>query len=154
LGELAYNEDLLVFREAAPADRYQKLIGIINGQIMQLMADQTEAMPYIGSALLDAFQARVDQLTRYGEAAATFQRQHDEDATALPAARTLADSLTVGQAINAHTSAMALPLARGKAHYDLGQLRRLVTAVQADNPLLAYEYASPDVGIGLPQTDL
>src|SRR5262249_10099641 len=114
------------------------------------MADQTEAMPYIGSALLDAFQDRINELKRFGEKTTVFQAQHDDDARALAAARTLADYLTVGQAINKQTSNMVLPYYLGKARHDLAQLRRAIASVQAGSPLLAYEYASLETGIGIP----
>src|SRR5262249_17089237 len=152
--EIQYEADVQVFREAAPSERYQKLVGIIDGQILQLMADQTEAMPYIGSALLDAFQDRINELKRFGEKTTAFQQQHDDDAESLASARTLADYLTIGQAINKQTSDMVLPYYRGKARHDLAQLRRAIAGAQTGNPLLAYEYASLETGIGIPTVTL
>jgi hypothetical protein len=152
--ELEYEDDAQIFRDAAPVERYQKLVGIIDGQILQLMADQTEALPYIGSALLDAFQDRINELKRFGEKTAAFQQQHDDDASALAATKTLADYLTLGQVIDKQTSAMWLPYYRGKTRYDLAQLRRLIASIQAGGPLLAYEYASSETGIGIPAYQL
>jgi hypothetical protein len=153
LGQSEYTADLQAFRDASSADRYQRLTGVIDGQIMQMMADETEALPYIGSAMLDAFQARIDDLTRWGEDAAPFQHQHDQDATALASAKTLADYLTLAQVVNRQTAAMELPLVRGNARNDLRVLRRLIDQVQASNPLTAYEYASDFEGIGIAQAE-
>jgi hypothetical protein len=152
LAQYNYNQDLAAFDAASPPKRYQALVGVIDGQINQLMADQTETMPYIGSTLLDAFQARINLLHTYGENAAAkqFQQEHDGDATLLANARTLADYLTFSQTINQQTNDMTLPLVRGKANYDLNQLKALINTVQAQNPLNAYEYASSNVGIGAP----
>ena len=43
------------------------------------MADQTEALPYIGKALLGGLQTRANLLLQYGDQpdAATVQQQHD-----------------------------------------------------------------------------
>ena len=73
------------------------------------MADQAEATPYVGAALLDSFQARIDLLKSYGQNTTKFQQQHDEDAKALSSAKQLADYLTIGQTINKHISGMDPP---------------------------------------------
>lgn len=148
LGETEYNADVQAFRDASTAARYEKLVGVIDGQIVQMMADQTEALPFIGTAMLDAFQARIDLLHQYGENAKAFQSQHDADTKDLASASALTDYLTLAQVINKQTSAMELPLVRGKARYDLASLRHLIDTAQAQNPLSAYEYASGDVGVG------
>lgn len=148
LGETEYARDVQVLASASSAARYVTLSGEIDGQMMQLLADQTEAMPYIGSTILAAFQARIDLLRQYGENTSDFQRQHDQDARELSAAHALADYLTLAQVINTQTGAMDLPLLRGAASYDLRTLRQLIAHAQAQNPLNAYEYANADVGVG------
>ncbi len=148
MGEAEYTLDVQALSDASSAARYVKLASVIEGQIMQLLADQTEAMPYIGSTMLDAFQARIDLLHQYGESAGGLQRQHDQDARELAAAHSLADYLTLAQVINSQTRAMELPLIRGEANYDLRTLQRLIDNAQATRPLNAYEYANADVGIG------
>ena len=79
MGQVEYQQNLDAIRAGLPADRYAKLVEVIDGQIVQLMADQAEATPYVGAALLDSFQARIDLLKTYGQDTATFQQQHDED---------------------------------------------------------------------------
>ena len=150
LSDSEYNADLQAFRDASSADRYQALVGVIDGQIMQLLADQTEALPFIGATMLSIFQSRIDQLNRWGEhsAAKTFQAQHDSDATDLASAKGLADYLTLAQLITKQSNAMVLPWARGQARDDLRQLQEQVNIAMARNPLVAYEYADSNVGIG------
>lgn len=147
-GEQEYEQDVQAFRDAATADRYQKLNDVIDGQVMQLMADQTEALPYIGQTMLSGFQARIDELKAWGEQTADFQQQHDADAADLAQAKSLADYLTIAQRLTTQTNAMALPLVRGKARADLALLRKLVDAEQAIDPTRAYSYADPLEGIG------
>ena len=58
--------------------------------------------------------------------------------------------MTFSQVVDSQTNAMTLPLVRGESFYDLKQLETLINIVQARNPLDAYEYANPQVGIGNP----
>ena len=148
IGETEYTQDLQALGAASSAARYSTLTGVIDGQLMQLMADQTESLPYIGSTMLDAFQARIDLLRQDGERTGNFQRQHDQDAQELAVAHSLADYLTLAQVINQQTTAMELPLVRGQANTDLQTLQKLIENAQLQSPLNAYEYANPDVGIG------
>jgi L,D-transpeptidase catalytic domain len=157
MAQLQYQQDLGTIREAASAGRYAKLAEIIDGQIVQLMADQAEATPYVGAALLDSFQARIDLLHSYGQSTTKFQQQHDADAKALASAKQLADYLTIGQTINKHIGGMTLPLVRGKAHSDYATLARLVdqaAKIQLTNHYdgtkysAAYEYSNPFLGVG------
>ncbi|HEV2404831.1 MAG TPA: L,D-transpeptidase [Ktedonobacterales bacterium] len=154
LGEAEYQQDQQTLAAAVSAQRYQELTNVIDGQITQMMADQTEALPYIGSAMLDAFQERIGLLKQYGQSTGAFQSQHDQDATDLTSAHSLADYLTLAQTVNAQTSAMEFPLVRGKAQYDLQILQSLINTAQAANPLNAYEYASPEEGIGIVQLEI
>ncbi|HKV84589.1 MAG TPA: L,D-transpeptidase [Ktedonobacterales bacterium] len=154
LGEAEYQQDQRTLAAAVTAQRYQELTNVIDGQITQMMADQTEALPYIGSAMLDAFQERIGLLKQYGQSTGNFQSEHDQDAADLGSAHSLADYLTLAQTVNAQTSAMEFPLVRGKAQYDLQALQSLINTAQAANPLNAYEYASPEEGIGIVQLEL
>lgn len=153
IAEAEYNDDLQAFRDAASADHYAKLVGIIDGQVNQLMADRTEALPYIGSAILDAFKARIDLLRQYGDPVDSFQAQYTADLAQFNAAHTLADYLTVAQLINKQTDAMAQPLLRGKTRSDIDTLQKLIDRTQATDQLLAYEYASGEEGIGIVQDE-
>ena len=162
MGQVEYQQNLDAIRAGLPADRYAKLVEVIDGQIVQLMADQAEATPYVGAALLDSFQARIDLLKTYGQDTATFQKQHDDDMAALKAAKGTTDYLQLGQTINQQIDAIALPLLKAKAFSDYTQLQNLVNLVSnirltchldnctypnGDYPA-DYEYLDPWVGIG------
>lgn len=151
--EAAREQDVQIFRDGTTPDHFKRLAGVIDGQTMQLLADQTEAMPYAGSVLLDTFQARIDDLRRFGENADALQRQHDDDARQLAAAKTLADYLTVGQVINRQMDASTDQYWRGRARYDIGELHTAIKDAAAQNPLLVYEYNSGE-GVGIPEGDL
>jgi hypothetical protein len=148
VAQIEYQADLATFRDAASPTRYEHLSLVIDGQINQLVADQTEALPYVGAAVLSTFQARVDLLRTFGEDTGPFQRQHDVFAQELSSAKTLADYVTLSQAINRANEQMTTPLERGQARHDLSILKALVDQTEAMNPLLAYEYADPNRGIG------
>jgi hypothetical protein len=147
-GPAAYTQDVEVFRDAATPDRYDRLGQVIDGQINQLVADRVQAMPYVGQAMLARFQNYIDTLKTFGESTGTFQKQHDDDAKQLASAKNLADYLTLSQIINHQTQQMTLPLIRGKARFELKELRAKIAVYQAQNPLMVYEYADPARGVG------
>ncbi len=151
--QVEYNGDLTIFDNGATAARFRTLVNVIDGQINQLLADQTEAMPYIASALLQTYQSRIADLVRFGVNATGYQAQYTADVATLASARTLADYLTFGQSINGQSNAMALDYVRGKARYDLREVQQVIKQTQAGDPLLAYEYASYE-GIGLTSNEV
>jgi lipoprotein-anchoring transpeptidase ErfK/SrfK len=157
MGQIEYQQNLDAIRAGLPADRYTKLVEVIDGQIVQLMADQAEATPFIGAALLDSFQARIDLLKNYGQNTTTFQQQHDQDVALLKAAKNTTDYLQLGQDVNKQIDAMSLPLLKAKAYSDYAQLQKLVNTVAAiqltskwDGSTYSadYEYSNRWVGIG------
>jgi hypothetical protein len=152
LAQQQYTQDQQAFSDPAAAD-YTALAKVIDGQIMQIMADQTAALPYVSTALLANLQARVDLLHQYGDDAdaATLQRQHDSDAQLLAKATQLTDYLSLAQTINAQTDAMALPLARGQAQHDLATLMALIAqgkGIRIGGYAADYEYADRERGYG------
>lgn len=130
LAQTEYTGDLQAFRAAGSGVFYTQLGQQIDGQIMQLMADQSEAMPYVGAALLNSLKARIDLLASYGQDATTFSQAYAKDASLLPSAHTLADYLSLAQSINGTVADMALPLARGQAYHDLSMYRQLLATTQ------------------------
>jgi hypothetical protein len=147
------SQDQKDFAQATSGFDYARLNTIIDGQITQLMADQTAATPFIAAAMLKTFQTRIDQLRQYNEGvtADAMQQKHDELAKQLGQASKISDDLTVVQRINQQESAMALPFARGQAHHDLDTLMSLIATGQnqkAGGYPVAYEYANRDVGYG------
>jgi hypothetical protein len=77
-----------------------------------------------------------------------FQHEYDTARQELSQATTLADYLTLSQALTQQAQAMTLPFARGRAKNELHQLQIAVDTDESINPLLAYEYADPSRGIG------
>jgi len=158
LGDRMYDQDTQAFRDPSTA-HYAALTGVIEGQVMQIMADQAGALPYVGQSLVAAMQSRVDQLRAAGEAdaAATYQQQHDADAKTLASAHQLGDYLTLAQTINQQTDDMALPLARGQARQDLATFKALIASAQAKRVggyASDYEYADRDRGYGDAQAEV
>jgi hypothetical protein len=159
LAQQFYDKDLQVFDSATSADHYQALTGVIDAQITHVLLDEASAQPYIMPTRLQGFQASIDLLGQYGDTAdaSSFQRQHDQDATQLAAARQLSDYLRLAQTITTQNEAMTPLLIKAKTAYDFTILRRLVDSAQTQtviNPAdhqaypIAPEYADPTVGIG------
>jgi hypothetical protein len=141
-----YDQDLSIFRDAATAERYQSLTGIIDAQIVQSQADAATAQPYIAASLLKSLQARIDLLKQYVggfqgnsqlEAALrhqygnqpspdSFQKQHDDAATKLAAAHQPSDYTAVATIVTQQNTAMTSLLIRSKALYDYKQFDTLV----------------------------
>jgi hypothetical protein len=146
LAQTEYKQDVQAFRAAESASRYQALEEVIDGQIIQLMADQSEGLPYIGNALLNSFQARITLLKSYGDSADAqqFQREHDADAKLLADARSLSDYQKLATTIDSQEASMDLPLIRGKAYADLAQYTAFVNAVYNNIKLAEYDPAEPD----------
>jgi hypothetical protein len=147
------SQDQKDFAQATSGFDYTRLNTIVDGQITQLMADQTAATPFIAAALLKTFQSRIDQLRQYNEGATAdaMQQKHDELSNQLGQASKMTDYLTLVQRINQQESAMALPFARGQAHHDLNTLMSLIATGQnlkAGGYPAAYEYADHDRGYG------
>ncbi len=163
LAQNLYQQDLTAFTNASSSERYKALVEVIDGQITQIEADQTEALPYIGSTLLDQFQASIDLLKTYGQATASYQTLHDEDQRQLKAAKSLGDYLALSQTINQQTAGMTLPLMRGLALQQLNELLNDINYVNANFSQVdpangvaypdAYEYANPYQGGGLVQSE-
>jgi len=159
-----YDQDLLVFRSAATAERYQALTNVIDAQIVQSQADAATAQPYIADAFLKSFQARIDLLKRYGDTAhaTTFQQRHDDAAAKLANAHQPADYSAVTTAITQQNTAMTSLLIRAKARYDYQQFYDLAHQPAVANRMMvnksgydggqsypiAYEYLDPLNGHG------
>ena len=145
LAQAEYSQDLAELRNAVSAARYQALEQIVDGQIIQLMADQSEGLPYIGTAVIQNFQARINLLVQYGDSADAhqFQSEHDADVKLLAAAQTLAQYQHLATTVDSQEAAMALPLIRGKAYADLAQYTAFVNSVYNNIKLAEYDPADP-----------
>jgi hypothetical protein len=137
LGEQEYQDDQASFAKATQIDQLTALQRLIDAQFDQLVADQAATIPFIGTAMLDSFQALIDEAKKYGEDVTTFQQQHDQDASDLKQAQTLPQYLALSERIRSQTNAMQFILTRGKARYDLQTLQTLIGQTDHNND---YEY--------------
>ena len=157
LAQNLYQSDVAAFTAALSASSYNALVDAIDGQITQLEADQTEALPYIGSTLLDLFQGKISLLKSYGGNASPFQAEYDQDVAQFKSATSLADYLALSHTINKQAESMALALNRAGAQHFLQLLATSVAYVNTHDLMLdpangvyypdAYEYSSPFWGL-------
>lgn len=137
LGQQEYRDDLTAFRAASLPAHYQKLQTTISAQMDQLAADQVAAIPFIGSAMLDNYQQLIAQAQTYGVDVTTYQQQLAQDRQDLQNAHTLEAYLTLSTRIQTQTNQMQVVVAKGKANYDLQQLKTLIGQTNINND---YEY--------------
>ncbi|GEM_PF-676602 len=176
LEQYEYNQDVATFQSAAPAAKYHQLVGVIEGQISQLLADQFEAAPYVSATLLQNFQIQISTLQQYcntftlsqfQQASCTslssYQQSYKQDQQALASAKTFAEYLSVDNAITSHSDALTLPLLEGSIFQTFQTFQGLIDATNRDpryqvyDPApgyqgtfhLAYEYSDPQIGIGV-----
>lgn len=145
-----YAEDLRDFRNAFDTSAYQRLQLVIQGQMMQLVADRAEALPYVGAVELSQLRSQIALLATWKQPTASYTRAYDAFAAELGRATTLADYVTLEHGIDQEAAQLALPLAKAQAANALVQLRTLIATVNAENPMFAYEYGS-DLGVGAVQ---
>lgn len=145
LGQQEYNTDLAAFRAASMPDDYTKLAAILSTQIDQLAADQVAAIPSIGKAMLDQFQAQIGQAQTYGEDVTQYQQQLAQDRQDLQNAHTLQQYLDLSARIRSQMSSIQSTLVRAKANYDLNQLQALIGQTDIGND---YEYRDGTDGYG------
>jgi lipoprotein-anchoring transpeptidase ErfK/SrfK len=145
LGQQEYNADLAAFRAASMPDDYTQLSTTLSTQIDQLAADQVAAIPAIGKAMLDQYQAQIGQAQTYGVDVTQYQQQLTQDQQDLKNAQTLQQYLDLSAKIRSQMSSMQTVLIQGKANYDLGQLKALIGQTDYSND---YEYQDGTDGYG------
>ncbi len=141
LGEQEYQNDQKIFSTATLPDQLTELQSLLDAQLEQLVADQTAAIPYVGTAMLQNFQDLIDQAQKYGEDVAVYQQEHDQDLLDLKNAHTLQQYLALSVRIQAQMKSMRFILVRGKARYDLQTLKTLIGQTDYNND---YEYIEGD----------
>jgi len=162
ISQIEYQQDVQTFQAGDAATTYAKLVGVIDGQITQLLADQVEALPYVGSAVLDTFQKDISFLQQNGVDVTSYQEQYAADKQELGSAKKFADYLTLTSQLNGQINDLELPLIKAQGQADLNQLQGLLdyanTIMQVDpaNGLsyhVDYEYSDPINGIGSARQD-
>lgn len=150
LGQQEYQNDRTAFQAASQPDQYKKLIQVISAQQDQLATDQAAAIPLIGGVMLDQFQQLIAQAQSYGEDVSTYEQQLQQDRAELGLIQRASAYLAFATNVRSQMDAVQLVEARGKAHYDLGQLQNLIgmTAIQND-----YEYRDGPDALGDQRTN-
>ncbi len=165
INQVEYQQDVQTFEAGDTASTYTRLVNVIDGQITELLADQVEALPYVGSAVLDTFQKDITFLQQNGVDVSSYQQQYTADKKELASASKFADYLTLTTQLNNQINGMALPLIKAQAESDLNQLQQLVNyanTIQQYDPApgyqgyypIDYEYSDPINGIGSARQDL
>jgi lipoprotein-anchoring transpeptidase ErfK/SrfK len=109
--------DLDSFRQANDPDNYQQLIDQINTQIQASTTLSTQAIPYVGEAKLNQFSASIEQMKQYQVDTTVYQKQLDNDRTALASASSINDYLKVSAQIDNDMQAASIPMLKGQATY-------------------------------------
>jgi hypothetical protein len=137
LGEQEYQDDLAAFRAASLPEHYQKLMNTLAVQLDQLAADQVAAIPFIGAAMLDTFKQLITEAQAYGVNVTPYQQQLDQDRQDLQSAHTLQVYLALSSRIRSQMNGMRGVVIKGKARFDLKQLKELIGTTKFTND---YEY--------------
>ncbi len=133
------------FAQSATAADFERLNTILNAESVGLVTDQTQAIPYLGGALLDDLQSRIALAQNFGENVAPYEKSLAGDRAALAQARTLADYLNLKNTVDAQSKRLNVVLLRGQTRQDLTQLRELL-AYCSQHKIMDYEYVG-DTGL-------
>jgi hypothetical protein len=151
LAQAELNQDESDFLAADNADGFTRLNDTIQAGLVGLISDQVQAIPYVGTALLDTFQQRLDLARSFGENVAPWSSEIASDQRVLPGVTTFVQYMAFSSRVQSQMDALSLPLARGQARTDLAQLRSLV-AYCASHQIMDYEYSS-DLGFAQATSD-
>jgi hypothetical protein len=129
------------FAQGTTAADFTHLTAILDAQSVGLVTDQVQAIPYLGSALLDDLQARIALAQGYGANVAPFQSALATDRRALVHAQTLVDYLNLKTKVDDQAQKLSFLLVRGQTQADLAQLRALL-AYCRQHGIMDYEYVT------------
>jgi hypothetical protein len=133
------------FAQGTTAADYERLNTILNAESVGLVTDQTQAIPYLGGALLDDLQSRITLAQNFGENVAPYNKAMADDRDSLTSARTLVDYLNLKNSVDAQSKRLNVLLVRGQTKQDIDQLRALLAYCQ-QRKLMDYEYVG-DTGL-------
>jgi hypothetical protein len=130
-----------LYDQGATAADFTHLSMLLDAEAVGLLTDQVQAIPYLGSSLLDDLQSRITLAQSYGEVTTPFVTDLQTDRQKLANARTLVDFLNLKRQVAKQSSALSVLLVRGQASQDISQLRALLTYCQ-QHKLMDYEYSA------------
>ena len=125
---LQYQQDLQAFRTATQPQDFSALITGLNAQLQETTVYSTQAIPYVGAAKLQQFNADILQLKLYGQSTTSYQQKLNADQLALNAAKSIQDYLKVSLQIDHDMASLQFSLTEGEATYLLKQFHAAVTA--------------------------
>ncbi len=140
------------YAASASAADYQRLSARLDAETLGLVSSQTQAIPYLGNALLDDLQTRITTAQGFGENVQTAQASLATDRAKLGSITTLGGYLALKGTVASQADQLAIPLIRGQARQDLAQLRGLLHYCEIHG-IMDYEYVG-DTGIGSAEADL
>jgi hypothetical protein len=119
--------DLQAFRAATKPEDFSQLIDLINTQMNETTTVSTVAIPYVGQAKLNQFNADIQLIKQYNGANVNkYQARLQTDQQALNNAKTVSDFLRVSAQIDADIASIQLPLTQAQANYLLQQFHQQV----------------------------
>ncbi len=133
------------YAQATTTADFDRLNALLEADQVGLVANETQAIPYLGSALLTDLQTRIAQAQGFGESVAPYQSALTSDQVALTQAHSLVDYLDLKNQVNAQEGQLNVMLVRDQAKQDLDQLRALTAYCQQHN-IMDYEYTA-DTGL-------
>ena len=145
LEEAEWQQAQQTYAQGTTADDFTRLDAILNAESVGLITNETQAIPYLGGALLSDMQSRISMAQHYGETVDTFQSALATDQQSLTNAHSLIDYLDLKTQVSDQENTLNTLLIRGQTQQDLDQLRALLVYCQ-QHQMMDYEYAS-DTGL-------
>ncbi len=99
-----YQQNLQLFRTAQTPEEFLQLIQQSTVQLEATSDFSTQAIPYVGAAKLQQFNANIIQLKQYGEDTGPFLKLLKTDQIALDQAKTVSDYLKVSAKISSNST--------------------------------------------------
>ncbi len=139
LAQQEYAQDQTAYALAKTQNDFFFLSSQINAQIIGLVNDEIQAIPYVGGAQLDVLQKNITLLQNYQQNSAPFQQQWRQDNAALGHIVSLAQFVQFESAVQNQIAAMQLPLTIGKTQKDIDNFTALLHTADTMG-LQDYEY--------------
>lgn len=149
-------QDLQQFRIASNPDDFTNLINQMNVQLQTTTDLSTLAIPYVGAAKLQQYNADLIKLKQYGMSASSYQQRYNADQQALAQAKSISDYLKISSQIDNDIASLQTALTEGYASYlvqqfhaevtNWGNAHRYLDAYDGNAYNLDYEYDLQGIG--------
>ncbi len=117
-----YAADMKTFNSSTTSAEFSHLYALINSQYQQAVVKSIEAIPYVGAAKLNEFQAQLNELTTYGVNTASYQNLYNTDKAAMGGAKTIAEYEAFSQQVDKDMASIHTALVQGAANYLVNKL--------------------------------